>query len=171
MVVATTTPTALDMCDQVLLLTATGTPAFAGAPSQISAQLGTTNWTEIIARVSADPYGAHDEYLARQHEAPAAAPPAQVPVEPPAPAAHPNLWRQILIAVRRQAWLMVADQRYFIFLTILPLLFGAISLLGLFYFIPLPRDAGAEVSGHRQTSTGRSREPDPTLPASVEPAE
>jgi ABC transport system ATP-binding/permease protein len=128
-VVATTTPTDLDMCDQVLLLTATGTPAFAGAPSQISAQLGTTNWTEIVARVSADPHGAHDEYLARQHEAPAAARPAQVPVEPPAPAAHPNLWRQILIAVRRQAWLMVADQRYFIFLTILPLLFGAISLL------------------------------------------
>ena len=128
-VVATTTPTDLDMCDQVLVLTATGTPAFAGAPSQISAQLGTTNWTEIVARVSADPYGAHDEYLARQHEAPAAAPPAHVPVEPPAPPAHPNLWRQILIAVRRQAWLMVADQRYFIFLTILPLLFGAISLL------------------------------------------
>ncbi len=40
-----------------------------------------------------------------------------------------SLWRQILIAARRQAWLMVADQRYFIFLTILPLLFGAISLL------------------------------------------
>jgi ABC-type multidrug transport system ATPase subunit len=128
-VMATTTPTDLDMCDQVLVLTATGTPAFAGAPSQISAQLGTTNWTEIVARVSADPSGAHDEYLARQHEAPAAAPPAHAPVEPPAPAVHPNLWRQILIAVRRQAWLMVADQRYFIFLTTLPLLFGAISLL------------------------------------------
>ena len=41
----------------------------------------------------------------------------------------------MLIAARRQAWLMVGDQRYFIFLTILPLLFGAISLL-------VPGDAG-----------------------------
>ena len=48
---------------------------------------------------------------------------------------------------------------------------GAISLLGLFYFIPLPRDAGAEVSGHRQRSAAQSREPEPTLPAGVEPAE
>jgi EmrB/QacA subfamily drug resistance transporter len=31
------------------------------------------------------------------------------------------------------------------------LIMGAISLLGLFYFVPLPRDAGAEVSGHRMT--------------------
>jgi MFS family permease len=45
---------------------------------------------------------------------------------------------------------------------------GAVSLLGLFYFIPLPRDAGAEVSGHRP-------EPGPApaahLPPNIEPAE
>jgi ABC-type multidrug transport system ATPase subunit len=134
-VVATTSPTDLDVCDQVLVLTATGSPAFAGAPSQIGAELGTTNWAEIVARVSADPYGAHAAYLARQPETPAADPPPPAPVEHPAPPARPNLWRQILIAIRRQAWLMVADQRYFIFLTILPLLFGAIALL-------VPGDAG-----------------------------
>ncbi|MDT7740021.1 MAG: hypothetical protein QOK09_3390 [Mycobacterium sp.] len=132
---ATTSPTDLDACDQVLVLTATGVPAFAGAPSQIGEELGTTDWTEIVARVSADPYGAHDGYLARQHETlPTDAPPP-TPVEQPAPQAHLNLWRQILIAARRQAWLTVADQRYFIFLMILPLLFGAISLL-------VPGDAG-----------------------------
>jgi ABC transport system ATP-binding/permease protein len=132
---ATTSPTDLDACDQVLVLTATGAPAFAGAPSQIGAELGTTDWTEIVARVSADPYGAHDGYLARQHEPlPTDAPPP-APAEQPAPPAHPSLWRQILIAGRRQAWLTVADQRYFIFLMILPLLFGAISLL-------VPGDAG-----------------------------
>jgi ABC-type multidrug transport system ATPase subunit len=134
-VVATTSPTDLDACDQVLVLTATGAPAFAGAPSQIGAELGTTDWTEIVARVSADPYGAHNSYLGRQHEPlpTDALPPA--PVEHPAPPSYPNLWRQILVAARRQAWLTVADQRYFIFLTILPLLFGAISLL-------VPGDAG-----------------------------
>jgi ABC transport system ATP-binding/permease protein len=141
-VVATTSPTDIDGCDQVVLLTGTGTPAFAGPPAQIGAELGTTDWTEIVARVGTDPYGAHDAYLARQHEAPPAAEPSgplaaepSGPVAPTVLAARPPLWRQIVIAARRQGWLMVGDQRHFIFLTILPVLFGAIALL-------VPGDAG-----------------------------
>jgi len=134
-VVATTAPANLDACDRVLVLTPTGIPVFAGAPSQISAQLGSTDWAVILKRVRADPYGAHDEYLARQHDSPAADPEPPETVEHPAPPPLPSLLRQSIIAARRQAWLMVADQRYFIFLTILPLLIGAISLL-------VPGDAG-----------------------------
>ena len=134
-VVATTAPTNLDACDRVLVLTPTGIPVFAGAPSQIGTQLGSTDWAVILKRVRADPYGAHDEYLARQHDAPAADPEPLETVEHPAPPPLPSLLRQSIIATRRQAWLMVADQRYFIFLTILPLLIGAISLL-------VPGDAG-----------------------------
>jgi ABC transport system ATP-binding/permease protein len=134
-VVATTAPTNLDACDRVLVLTPTGIPVFAGAPSQIGTQLGSTDWTAILKRVRADPYGAHDEYLARQQDVPAADPDPPEAVEHPAPPPLPSLLRQSIIAVRRQAWLMVADQRYFIFLTILPLLIGAISLL-------VPGDAG-----------------------------
>jgi ABC transport system ATP-binding/permease protein len=134
-VVATTAPTDLDACDRVLVLTPTGIPVFAGAPSQIGTQLGSTDWAVILKRVRADPYGAHDEYLARQHDAPAADPEPPETVEHPAAPPLPSLLRQILIAARRQAWLMVADQRYLIFLTILPLLVGAISLL-------VPGDAG-----------------------------
>jgi ABC transport system ATP-binding/permease protein len=133
-VVATTSPTDIDGCDQVVLLTGTGTPAFAGPPAQIGAEPGTTDWTEIVARVSTDPYGAHDAYLAREQEAPPAAEPSG-PVAPTVLAARPPLWRQIVIAARRQGWLMVGDQRHFIFLTILPVLFGAIALL-------VPGDAG-----------------------------
>jgi ABC transport system ATP-binding/permease protein len=125
-VVATTSPADVDIYDQVVLLTGTGTPAFAGPPAQIGAELGTTDWTEILARVNTDPYGAHDEYLARQPEGPPEAEPPHGPVEP---AARLHLWRQIVIATRRQGWLLVGDQRYFIFLTILPVLFGAIALL------------------------------------------
>jgi ABC transport system ATP-binding/permease protein len=125
-VVATTSPADIDTYDQVVLLTGTGTPAFAGPPAQIGAELGTTDWTEILARVKTDPYGAHDEYLARQPDVPATP-------ESPAPAVEPaarlHLWRQILISVRRQGWLLVGNQRYFIFLTILPVLFGAIALV------------------------------------------
>lgn len=125
-VIATTSPVEIDICDQVVLLTGMGTPAFAGPPAEIGAQLGTTDWAEIIARVSTDPYGAHGAYLARQPEPP---PATESPAEPVASVAHVSRWRQILIAVRRQVWLMVGAQRYFIFLTILPVLFGAISLL------------------------------------------
>ena len=134
-VVATTAPSNLDACDRVLVLTPTGIPVFAGAPSQIGTQLGSTDWAVILKRVRADPYGAHDEYLARQHDAPAADPEPLESDEHPAPPPLPSLLRQSIIAARRQAWLMVADQRYFIFLTILPLLIGAISLL-------VPGDAG-----------------------------
>src|SRR6201999_1780452 len=134
-VVVTTAPSNLDACDRVLVLTPTGIPVFADAPSQIGTQLGSTDWAVILKRVRSDPYGAHDAYLARQQDAPAADPEPLESVEHPAPPPLPSLLRQSIIAARRQAWLMVADQRYFIFLTILPLLIGAISLL-------VPGDAG-----------------------------
>lgn len=134
-VVATTAPTNLDACDRVLVLTPTGIPVFAGAPSQIDTQLGSTDWAVILKRVRADPYGAHDAYLARQLDAPVADPEPLEAVEHPAPPPLPNLLRQSIIAARRQAWLMVADQRHLIFLTILPLVVGAIALL-------VPGDAG-----------------------------
>jgi ABC-type multidrug transport system ATPase subunit len=132
---ATSAPTELDVCDQVVLLTPTGIPMFAGPPSQIGPQLGTTDWTKIVARARTDPYGAHDEYLARLPEPPPPEPPP-APSEPPnAPLVQRNTLRQIAVSTRRQAWLMVGDQRYFIFLAILPVFFGAISLL-------VPGDAG-----------------------------
>jgi ABC transport system ATP-binding/permease protein len=128
-VVATTSLTDLHMYDQVLVLTPTGAPAFVGAPADIGDALGTTSWPEVLTRVNTDPDGAHNAFLARQQDAPPVAEPQEVPVEPLAPAAHPRLWRQIAVAARRQAWLMAGDQRYLIFLTFLPLLFGAIALL------------------------------------------
>jgi len=131
-VVATTSPGELDGCDQVLILTPTGIPAFAGAPTEIGSELGTGDWAEIVARVSADPYGAHDEYLARQHETPVAERPVGAPTENAAdlnPPTYPGVWRQIVVAIRRQAWLLAGDQRYLIFLMILPLLFGSVALL------------------------------------------
>ncbi|ORA38490.1 ATP-binding cassette domain-containing protein [Mycobacterium branderi] len=110
----------LDVCDQVLVLTSAGTTAFAGPPAEID-----TSWPEILAQVTTDPDGAHQKFLARGQEPPAAA----KPVEPLGLPEHLGVWRQIAVAARRQAWLLVADQRYFIFLTILPVLFGALALL------------------------------------------
>jgi ABC-type multidrug transport system ATPase subunit len=132
--VATTAPTELDACDQVVVLTPTGIPVFAGAPAQIGPQMGTADWAEIVKRARTDPYGAHDEYLARQQEPPPPEPPP--PSETPtAPTAQRNVLHQTAVSARRQAWLVIADQRYLIFLVLLPVLFGAISLL-------IPGDAG-----------------------------
>jgi ABC-type multidrug transport system ATPase subunit len=128
-VVTTTSLADLDMYDQVLLLTSTGTLAFAGAPADIGDTLGTTSWPEILSRLDTDPYAAHNALLARQRDAPPAAQPQDAPVEPHAPATRLRLRRQIAVAARRQAWLIAGDQRYLVFLTFLPLLFGAIALL------------------------------------------
>lgn len=119
-VLSTTAVDHLDVCDQVLLLTSAGTTAFAGPPAEIDA-----SWPEILAQVTSDPDGAHQKFLARGQEPPAAA----ETVEPLGPPQHLGLWRQIGVAARRQAWLLVGDQRHFIFLTILPLLFGALALV------------------------------------------
>jgi ABC transport system ATP-binding/permease protein len=132
--VAGTAPTELDVCDQVVVLTPTGVPVFAGAPAQIGPQLGTTDWAEIVERARTDPYGAHDEYLGRQQEPPPPEPPPPSHA-PTAPSAQRNVWRQIAVSARRQGWLVIGDQRYAILLAILPVLFGAILLL-------IPGDAG-----------------------------
>ncbi len=126
-VVSTTSVDHLDACDQVLMLTATGMTAFAGPPTEIEAALHTTNWPEIFAQLTSDPERAHDTFLARRQETPPEQAPA-APVEPLERPAHIGLGRQIAVAARRQAWLIVGDQRYFIFLTLLPLLFGGLVL-------------------------------------------
>ncbi|MBV9321862.1 MAG: ATP-binding cassette domain-containing protein [Mycobacterium sp.] len=124
-VVATSSLDRLDVFDRVLLLTSRGATAFAGPPAQIEAELGTTDWSEIFDRVSTDPQGAREAFLARE-EAPQ---PPPRPSEAAPEQARLGLWRQIAVAARRQAWVIVGDQRYFIFLTILPILFSAVALL------------------------------------------
>lgn len=132
-VVTTTTPTHLTICDQVLVLTAAGTMAFAGAPPQIEAALGTADWSEALARVSADPDGAHRAFSARQ--------PTQGPTEPPEVAAPwppqrtPTLTRQAWLVARRQLRLLVADPLYSLFFVALPFALAGLALL-------IPGDSG-----------------------------
>jgi ABC transport system ATP-binding/permease protein len=129
-VVATTSPTHLTICDQVLLLTATGTTAFAGPPAQIGSALGTADWSEALEKISADPDGAHRAYAARQ-----------VPTEPPELAAPwplpmaPTRTRQAWLVARRQARLLVADPLYTLFLMALPFALAGLTLL-------IPGDSG-----------------------------
>ena len=126
-IVVTHCLTYLNVCDQVLLLTPGGKTAYCGPPAQISAALGTTDWADIYARVSADPTGANRAFMARQSSVTSPA----SPTHPAEPFSHPktSLVRQISTIARRQMRLIVADRGYFIFLALLPCILGALALV------------------------------------------
>ncbi|WP_411551295.1 ABC transporter permease, partial [Mycobacterium saskatchewanense] len=123
----------LNMCDQVLVLTAAGAPAFLGTPLQVESAMGTNDWAEILARVSVDPGGAHRAYLAGQ-QAPAEPPEAAEPWPPPT--ALP-IKRQIAMLTRRQIRLLFVDRVYFLFWAVLPFLLAALAVL-------IPGDSGLD---------------------------
>lgn len=125
----------LNLCDQVLALTSAGTVAFAGTPLQIESAMGTADWPNVLARVSADPDGAHRAFVARQQEAAPPAPP-EVAAPWPLPAELP-VKRQIGLVARRQLRLLGADPVYFLFLAVLPFVLAALALL-------IPGDSGLD---------------------------
>ncbi|MBX9639916.1 MAG: ABC transporter permease [Mycobacteriaceae bacterium] len=123
-VIAGTSPAYLNMCDQVLLLTPAGGLAFAGPPSHIDAALGTTDWFEIFGRISADPHGAQHAFLMRQQ---VSTPPSVARPQRLAPI--PGFGRQFRLLVRRQLRLLLANPGYSLFLLLLPVALGALTLL------------------------------------------
>jgi ABC transport system ATP-binding/permease protein len=123
--VVTHSLTYLDVCDQVLLMAPGGKTAFLGAPGQIGAAMGTTNWAQIFAKVGADPDEANRRFLERSQPPPP--PVAAAPAELGAPA-HTNMRRQFSTIARRQVRLVVSDRAYFAFLALLPFVMGALSL-------------------------------------------
>jgi ABC transport system ATP-binding/permease protein len=121
-----TSLTHLNICDQVLLLTAAGTMAFAGTPLQIGSVMATSDWSKVLAQVSADPDGAHRGFSARQQAVGPTAPP-EVAAPWPLPA-ELTANRQIRFVVGRQVRLLLATRVYFVFLVLLPLVFAALTL-------------------------------------------
>jgi ABC transport system ATP-binding/permease protein len=123
----------VDMCDEVLLLTAAGTMAFAGPPAQIESTMGTADWSEIFARLSFDPEGAHRAFQTRQPvPAPAPPPPSTAAVSSPARLAFTQQTRFI---AGRQLRLLLAGRVYLLFLVVLPVALAALALL-------IPGDSG-----------------------------
>ncbi|WP_156745568.1 ABC transporter permease, partial [Mycobacterium sp. E1319] len=139
----------LNLCDQVLVLTASGTVAFLGAPLQIEAAMGTTDWSEVLARVSADPDGTHRAYRGLP-PTPASSTPPQV-AEPWPPAAELARSRQIRLLARRDLRLLFADRAYCAFLAILPFALAGLALL-------IPGDAGLGIPGPRSTNAHQAIE-------------
>ncbi|MEB3983073.1 ATP-binding cassette domain-containing protein [Mycobacterium sp. 663a-19] len=124
--VVTHSLTYLDVCDQVLLMAPGGKTAFLGAPDQIGAAMGTTNWAHIFAKVGADPDEANRRFLAQAKPPPP--PEAEAPAAELGDAAHTSVRRQFFTIARRQVRLVVSDRAYFVFLALLPFVMGALSL-------------------------------------------
>jgi ABC transport system ATP-binding/permease protein len=125
--VVTHSLTYLDVCDQVLLLAPGGKTAFYGPPSQIGAELGTTNWADIFSSVAGDPDEAGRRYLARSGPPPQ----AEASTDEPADLGKPSktsVRRQFSTIARRQMRLIVSDRGYFAFLAMLPFIMGVLSL-------------------------------------------
>ncbi|OBA61963.1 hypothetical protein A5647_09245 [Mycobacterium sp. 1100029.7] len=132
-VVATSALAHLEMCDQVVLLTAAGTTAFAGPPLQTESAMGTADWAEVVAQVRADPDRAHRAYSARQQAQGSPPPPEVAAPWPPPPALSTT--RQVRWVIRRQLRLVLADPLYALFLLVLPFALAALTLL-------IPGDSG-----------------------------
>jgi ABC transport system ATP-binding/permease protein len=111
--------THLNMCDQVLLLSPAGKLAYAGPPAQIESAIGSADWSQVLAQVSANPHGAHRAFLT-------VPPPAAAPVSRPAGL---TVNQQIRWVVRRQVRLLVANPAYLLFLALLPFALAALTLL------------------------------------------
>lgn len=137
--------TDLNMCDQVLVLTVAGKTAFLGTPLQIESSMGSTDWSQVLAQVSADPDGTHRAFRARPQASASIAAPADVAPWPP-PAELPR-HRQFRLLARREVRKMLAGRSYFVFLAMLPFVLAGLTLL-----IPgnsgLARPGPSSINGH-----------------------
>jgi ABC-type multidrug transport system ATPase subunit len=135
----------LDVCDQVLLLAPGGKTAFCGAPNQIGAAMGTTNWADIFSSVARDPDAAYQRYIAATGPTPPQ-PPAQSPADLGNPT-RTSVRRQFSTISRRQMRLIISDRGYFIFLAFLPFIMGVLSLSvpgDVGFGVPVPAIQGGE---------------------------
>ncbi len=123
----------LNRCDQVLLLTSTGTMAFLGTPLQLGSAMGTPDWSQVLAQVDANPDEAHRAFRA-QPQASASTTPPEVAAPSPPPPGLP-LKRQIGLLARREARLLFAGRAFLAFLAVLPFALAALTLL-------IPGDSG-----------------------------
>lgn len=126
-VVATQSLAALNLCDQVLLL-ASGGVAFAGSPADIEQAVSKARWSHAFPREGADAGGGDDaDPTDRPDDAPEQ--PPEAPGEAPERSRRTSLWRQTSMLIRRQVRLIAADRGYLVVMAVLPVVFGALSLV------------------------------------------
>lgn len=126
-IVVTHSLTHIDMCDQVLLLAPGGKTAHCGSPKGVKAAMGTSDWAEIFDFAAKQPDVAWQRYRST-HPAP---PPPAPTGAPPTPTKAPktSTRKQLSVVARRQLRLILADRGYLIFLILMPIVLGAVTLL------------------------------------------
>lgn len=126
-IVVTHSLTHIDMCDQVLLLAPGGKTAYCGAPQGVKAAMGTSDWAEIFDFAAKQPDVAWQRYRSAN---PVPPPPAPTGA-PPSPTKAPKtpMRKQLSVVARRQLRLILADRGYLIFLILMPVVLGAVTLL------------------------------------------
>ncbi len=135
--VVTHSLTYLSLCDQVLLLAPGGKTAYCGAPKDVGSELGTTDWAEIFAFTADQPDQAWARY--RQRHPHASAPRPAPPAGPPVTVPQASGGRQTSTVFRRQLRLILADRGYLVFLLLLPVVLGLLTLV-------IPGDLGFGVA-------------------------
>ncbi len=126
-IVVTHSLTHIDMCDQVLLLAPGGKTAYCGAPKGVKAAMGTSDWAEIFDFAAKQPDVAWQRYRSTHPVPPPPAPTGAPPTPTKAP--KTSVRKQLSVVARRQLRLILADRGYLVFLLLLPLVLGGITLL------------------------------------------
>lgn len=144
-IVVTHSLTHIDMCDQVLLLAPGGKTAYCGSPKGVQAAMGTSDWAEIFDFVAKQPDVAWQRYRSA-HPAP---PPPAPTGAPPTPTKAPktSTRKQLSVVARRQVRLILADRGYLVFLLLMPIALGGITLL-------VPAERGLAGMGPGETTGG-----------------
>lgn len=140
--VVTHSLTYLNMCDKVLLLAPGGKTVYAGPPQAVGSAMGSQDWADIFAWVSANPDAAHAVFL-QQNPAANQSPAPPEPAGPLGAPARTSTGRQMLTVARRQLRLIFADRIYTSFLLLLPFILGAMSLI-----VPGNNGFGVATVGH-----------------------
>ncbi|UQE76747.1 ATP-binding cassette domain-containing protein [Gordonia sp. PP30] len=117
----------LEICDQVLLLAPGGKTAYCGDPKLKKAELGTDDWAEIFETVTAHPDQVWANY--RQRHPHQTAPQAPPPAGPPVVVSQASSGRQLSTVSRRQWRLIFADRGYLVFLILLPIVLGLLTMV------------------------------------------
>ncbi|PJM73103.1 hypothetical protein CS006_07645 [Bifidobacterium primatium] len=111
-----------DLCDNVLMLAPGGRPAFYGSVEQMDEAFKGREWSDIFKDVAEHPTRTFST-------APANRPKAVVQRHDGEKPPKPRRFRQSLTLVHRQLHLVVADPGLLVFLLLLPLILGALSLV------------------------------------------
>jgi ABC-type multidrug transport system ATPase subunit len=122
----------VELCDQIVLLAPGGKTACTGTAAEVATAMGTADWADIYAWISANPDRAHQAHLERSSAHAAPAPRAAGAPDTPRCGSLRRiaaLYHQSSTVARRQFRLIHADRGYLLFLALLPFILGGLSRL------------------------------------------